>query len=165
MWNLNQNTFVKYIWTICFKTFLYLQSCNAGDGSLYHGQLQACQRDEPHGQLRDRHDLIPSGGDQPDYLKLMTAAELQQESSRQAKWRTIQAGKLTQEWEFVRNIQTSLSFFTKEGQSYPPVKQQEVVPTVDKETWSQPSPLPPRVVVEHAQAEEGGRRRRKRRNH
>ena len=85
MWNLNQNTFVKYIWTICLKTFLYLQSCNAGDGSLYHGQLQACQRDEPHGQLRDRHDLIPSGGDQPDYLKLMTAAELQQESSRQAK--------------------------------------------------------------------------------
>ena len=75
----------------------------------------------------------------------------------------MQAGKLTQEWEFVRNIQTSLSFFTKEGQSYPPVKQQEVVPTVDKETWSQP--LPPRVVVEHAQAEEGGRRRRKRRNH
>jgi len=78
--------------------------------------------------------------------KLLTVME---EPARQAKWRNIQA-ELTQEWELVRNIQTSLSFFTKEGQSYPPTKQEEEEPTRDKDTWSQPSPLPPRVV-EHKQ--------------
>ena len=83
--------------------------------------------------------------------KLLTVLE---DPSRQAMWRTIQT-ELTQEFELVRNIQTSLSFFNKEGQSYP-AKQLEELPTRDKDTWSQPSPLPPKVV-EHRQRERKGR--------
>ena len=45
-----------------------LEERNAGYGSLYHGyhgQLQTCQGDEPHGQLQDEHGLL-AGGDHPD---------------------------------------------------------------------------------------------------
>ena len=78
-----------------YKSFPCFQTCNAGYGSLYHGyhgQLQACQGDEPHGQLRDEHGLLP-GGDHPD----LQAADCKGEKpARQAKWRDIQA-ELTQE--------------------------------------------------------------------
>ena len=74
--------------------FLYFQNCNAWSGSLYHrdhGQLQAGQGDEP-----DEHGLLP-GGDHPD---------LQAAVCDGAAWQA----ELPQEWELVRNIQTSHSF-------------------------------------------------------
>merc|ERR1719167_1563603 len=65
--------------------------------------------------------------------KLLSVIE---DPSRQQIWRTIQS-ELSQEYELVRHIQTSLSFFTREDKEYQ-AKEKFEEPTRDRETYSQP---------------------------
>ena len=82
--------------------------------------------------------------------KLLTVIE---DPSRQVTWKNIRT-ELTQEFEIVKNIQTSLSFF-KEGHMIQ-AKQVEEEPTRDKDVWSQPSPLPPKMVEPKQRDRKGG---------